>query len=187
MSDQSIADQLSHMRGLTSEQILRSVYFPIPSSDNDARIKHILALMPKYIPLGAIMITGVPYEGRDKLGDMYWMINRPEYKYSLFIFEVTIDMFLHPNCHIPYMCTHPPRAIGVPVDESLDRVKQYIDTFFSKIHEGLLFKGHYNQVLYTSQKDGKTFRNITYRSSDEVNAYITEKLDRLQQHEFMLA
>src|SRR6056300_720421 len=103
------------------------------------------------------------------------MINRPEYKNALFIFNDNEDQFLDESCSAgggnsiirPYQCEDPPRATGISTgiyrknsgqnpgytDLNDGNAKKVIDQGINKIKK-LISSYKYDKIIYSS--DGKS-------------------------------
>jgi hypothetical protein len=145
-------------------------------------------------------VIGSVFRGPSEPGDFRWMITRPEYADTLFIFNDNESEFRahqrHPpgssGCHAgggnavirPYQCQDPPRAAGVPTGatggytELTDHVRATIDDALAAIG-GLLATGRYRQVIYSAANDAGDLGTGIFTVDDEVKRYIVDGLRRL--------
>jgi len=135
------------------------------------------------------------FSGEHQDGDFSWMIERPEYARSLFIFndnEVQFIAFLkgHPtgfeagggNAKIrPYQGHSPIRAAGIPTGnhggyQKLDmNVRGLVDDAIAHIRR-LLATGNYDQVVFSYDPKKKTLGTGIFTVADEVKNYIYESI-----------
>ena len=150
-----------------------------------------------------IEVLPLVFTGANKLGDFYWMIERPEYNDVLFLFNDNEEQFLafinsvgQANkpmgaCSVgggnaiirPYQCQNPPRAAGIPTGDnnggyqSLTRSQQYIDAAILYIRQ-LLETGNYRRVAYSAAPDG-TLGTAIFSPSKQVKDYILTQIRSL--------
>ena len=135
------------------------------------------------------------FSDRRQDGDFSWMIDRPEYARSLFIFNDNEAQFLafhagHAtglsvgggNAAIrPYQGHSPIRAAGIPTGDhggyqQLDtNVRTLVDDAIAHIR-GLLATGNYDQVIFSYDSEEKTLGTGIFKVADEVKTYIYESI-----------
>ena len=101
---------------------------------------------------------------RGQDGDFSWMIDRPEYARSLFIFNDNAAQFLafHAGHHGGY--------------QQLDKnVRALVDDAIAHIR-GLLATGNYDQVIFSYDSRQKTIGTGIFKVADEVKTYIYESI-----------
>ena len=128
-------------------------------------------------------------------GDFSWMIERPEYARSLFIFNDNEKQFneFHNgqegglnkgggNAAIrPYQGHSPIRAAGIPTGNhggytQLDQnVRGLVDDAIAHIRR-LLATGNYDQVIFSYDPKKKTLGTGIFTVADEVKDYIYESI-----------
>lgn len=128
-------------------------------------------------------------------GDFSWMIDRPEYARSLFIFNDNEAQFhaFHTghadglsagggNAAIrPYQGHSPIRAAGIPTGNhggytQLDKnVCALVDDAIAHIR-GLLATGNYDQVIFSYDSKEKTLGTGIFKVADEVKDYIYQSI-----------
>ena len=132
---------------------------------------------------------------RGQDGDFSWMIDRPEYARSLFIFNDNEAQFhaFHTghadglsagwgNAAIrPYQGHSPIRAAGIPTGDhggyqQLDKnVRALVDDAIAHIR-GLLATGNYDQVIFSYDSRQKTIGTGIFNVADEVKNYIYQSI-----------
>lgn len=145
-------------------------------------------------------VTKSQYTGSGCAGDFSWMIDRPEYARSLFIFNDNEMQFIafhtgHEagftagggNAAIrPYQGHSPIRAAGIPTGEKsgyqqLDKnVRALVDDAIAHIQR-LLSTGHYDQVVFSYDAANDTLGTGIFHVADEVKSYIFESIMALEQ------
>lgn len=138
------------------------------------------------------------YSGKNKVGDFGWMIKQPQYNQMLFLFNDNQEQFIAfmkpfmnactpggGNAIVrPYQCTDPPRAAGIPTGKGikgytdLSEAKPFIDEAFKRINN-LLQSGKYTSVGYSAAEDGRSLGTAIFAPSNEVKAYILQKIEEL--------
>jgi hypothetical protein len=129
------------------------------------------------------------------VGDFSWMIDRPEYARSLFIFNDNEAQFIafytgHPlglqagggNAAIrPYQGHSPSRAAGIPTGNSsgfqeLDlNVKALIDDAMAQIRR-LLATGNYDEVIFSYDAKNQMIGTGIFDVGAEVKQYIFDSI-----------
>lgn len=151
-----------------------------------------------------IEILPVVFVGLRQSGDFSWMITRPEYADTLFIFNDNEQQFqafaqyltMGANktlaCGVgggnatirPYQCQNPPRAAGIPTGSSglgytnLITAKPQIDAAIKYIRD-LLATGHYKRVAYSAANDGRTLGTAIFAPSPDIKEYIVKSIESL--------
>ena len=135
------------------------------------------------------------FVGPRQEGDFSWMIERPEYARSLFIFNDNEMQFIafhtgHEagftagggNAAIrPYQGHSPIRAAGIPTGEksgyqNLDlNVRALVDDAMAHIQR-LLATGNYDQVIFSYDAANDTLGTGIFDVADEVKSYIYQSL-----------
>ena len=135
------------------------------------------------------------FVGPRQEGDFSWMIERPEYARSLFIFNDNEMQFIafhtgHEagftagggNAAIrPYQGHSPIRAAGIPTGEksgyqNLDlNVRALVDDAMAHIQR-LLATGNYDQVIFSYDAVNDTLGTGIFDVADEVKSYIYQSL-----------
>jgi hypothetical protein len=135
------------------------------------------------------------FSGPRQDGDFSWMIERPEYARSLFIFNDNEAQFIafhtgHAaglsagggNAAIrPYQGHSPIRAAGIPTGnhggyQKLDKnVRALVDDAIAHIQR-LLDTGNYDQVIFSYDPKQKTNGTGNFQVADEVKNYIYESI-----------
>ena len=135
------------------------------------------------------------FSGGHKDGDFSWMIERPEYARSLFIFNDNEAQFIafhtgHAaglstgggNAAIrPYQGHSPIRAAGIPTGnhggyKKLDKnVRALVDDAIAHIQR-LLATGNYDQVIFSYDARQETIGTGIFQVADEVKNYIYESI-----------
>jgi len=135
------------------------------------------------------------FSGPRQDGDFSWMIERPEYARSLFIFNDNEAQFIafhtgHAaglsagggNAAIrPYQGHSPIRAAGIPTGnnggyQKLDmNVRGLVDDAIAHIRR-LLATGNYDQVIFSYDARQKTIGTGIFNVADEVKKYIYESI-----------
>lgn len=129
-------------------------------------------------------------------GDFEWMINRPEYKKYLFIFNDDEESYKKNsfkkgggNAVIrPFKMTNPQRAIGIPTGclkpfkqgyKTLDSFKaiKYINISINEIKD-LINTGYYENIIYSADENGNLGTNI-FKVGENVKEYIVSELKRI--------
>lgn len=131
-------------------------------------------------------------------GDFAWMIKKPDYAKSLFIFNDNQEQFLEfvdnkdpgfeggGNANIrPYQGDSPPRAMGIPTgtltpykgyQELDDNAKKNIDRSIRRLKK-LLLSGNYNQVIISGDKvNKKTLGTGIFEVNEDVKDYIVQQV-----------
>ena len=145
-------------------------------------------------------VTKSQYTGSGCVGDFSWMIDRPEYARSLFIFNDNEMQFIafhtgHEagftagggNAAIrPYQGHSPVRAAGIPTGERsgyqyLDlNVRALVDDAMAHIHR-LLAGGNYDEVIFSYDATNDTLGTGIFQVANEVKSYIFECIMMLEQ------
>ena len=140
------------------------------------------------------------FVGPRQEGDFSWMIERPEYARSLFIFNDNEMQFIafhtgHEAGFIagggnaairPYQGHSPIRAAGIPTGEKggyqhLDlNVRALVDDAMAHIQR-LLATGNYDQVIFSYDEANNTLGTGIFQVADEVKSYIFECIMALEQ------
>jgi hypothetical protein len=140
------------------------------------------------------------FSGPGQDGDFSWMIDRPEYARSLFIFNDNEMQFIafhtgHAagftagggNAAIrPYQGHSPIRAAGIPTGEKsgyqhLDlNVRALIDDAMAHIQR-LLKSGNYEEVIFSYDAANDTLGTGIFDVADEVKSYIFQSIMALEQ------
>ena len=140
------------------------------------------------------------FVGPRQEGDFSWMIERPEYARSLFIFNDNEMQFIafhtgHEagftagggNAAIrPYQGHSPIRAAGIPTGEksgyqNLDlNVRALVDDAMAHIQR-LLATGNYDQVIFSYDAVNDTLGTGIFDVADEVKSYVFESIMALKQ------
>ena len=135
------------------------------------------------------------FSGGHKDGDFSWMIERPEFARSLFIFNDNEAQFIafhtgHAaglsagggNAAIrPYQGHSPIRAAGIPTGnhggyKKLDKnVRALVDDAIAHIQR-LLATGNYDQVIFSYDARQETIGTGIFQVADEVKNYIYESI-----------
>ena len=133
-------------------------------------------------------------------GDFSWMIDRPEYARSLFIFNDNEMQFIafhtgHAagftagggNAAIrPYQGHSPMRAAGIPTGEKsgyqhLDlNVRALVDDAMAHIQR-LLTSGNYDEVIFSYDAENDSLGTGIFDVADEVKSYIYRSIMALEQ------
>lgn len=151
-----------------------------------------------------IQVLPLIYSGPNKYGDMKWMIQRPEYQDTLFIFNDNQQQFEAfqnwlktgkgrkdactaggGNAIIRlHQCEAKPRAVGVPTGilgvggyQNLAQAKPYIDYAFNYI-KAVMNKYHPAKIAYSATANGDLATNI-FSPSPEVKQYIVQQIYNL--------
>ena len=156
---------------------------------------------PDKAPKVATMkVTKSQYIGPNSVGDFSWMIDRPEYARSLFIFNDNEMQFIafhtgHAagftagggNAAIrPYQGHSPIRAAGIPTGEKsgyqlLDlNVRALVDDAMAHIQR-LLKSGNYDEVIFSYDAENDTLGTGIFHVADEVKSYIYQGIMALEQ------
>jgi hypothetical protein len=132
-------------------------------------------------------------------GDFSWMIDRPEYARSLFIFNDNEMQFIafhtgHAagftagggNAAIrPYQGRSPIRAAGIPTGEKsgyqhLDlNVRALVDDAMAHIQR-LLTSGNYDEVIFSYDAKNDSLGTGIFHVADEVKSYIFQNIIALE-------
>jgi hypothetical protein len=132
-------------------------------------------------------------------GDFSWMIDRPEYARSLFIFNDNEMQFIafhtgHAagftagggNAAIrPYQGHSPIRAAGIPTGEKsgyqhLDlNVRALVDDAMAHIQR-LLTSGNYDEVIFSYDAENDSLGTGIFHVADEVKSYIFQNIMALE-------
>jgi hypothetical protein len=132
-------------------------------------------------------------------GDFSWMIDRPEYARSLFIFNDNEMQFIafhtgHAagftagggNAAIrPYQGHSPIRAAGIPTGEKsgyqhLDlNVRALVDDAMAHIQR-LLTSGNYDEVIFSYDAKNDSLGTGIFHVADEVKSYIFQNIIALE-------
>ncbi len=140
------------------------------------------------------------FSGSQRDGDFSWMINRPEYARSLFVFNDNEAQFIafHKggasglfagggNAAIRPCQGHSPiRAAGIPTGtagcgyaELNHNVRALVDEAIAHIRR-LLATGNYDQVIFSYDPEKKTLGTNIYSPADEVKNYIYQAIVSLE-------
>ena len=145
-------------------------------------------------------VTKSQYTGSGCVGDFSWMIDRPVYTRSLFIFNDNEMQFIafhtgHEagftagggNAAIrPYQGHSPVRAAGIPTGERsgyqhLDlNVRALVDDAMAHIQR-LLKSGNYDEVIFSYDATNDTLGTGIFNVADEVKSYIFQRIMALEQ------
>jgi hypothetical protein len=145
-------------------------------------------------------VTKSQFTGSNCVGDFSWMIDRPEYARSLFIFNDNEMQFIafhtgHEagftagggNAAIrPYQGHSPIRAAGIPTGEKsgyqhLDlNVRALVDDAMAHIQR-LLASGNYDEVIFSYDAANDTLGTGIFLVADEVKSYIFQSIMELDQ------
>jgi len=140
-------------------------------------------------------VTKSQFTGSGRVGDFSWMIDRPEYARSLFIFNDNEMQFIafhtgHDagfaagggNAAIrPYQGHSPIRAAGIPTGEKsgyqqLDlNVRALVDDAMAHIQR-LLRSGNYDEVIFSYDAANDTLGTGIFHVADEVKNYIFQNI-----------
>jgi len=140
-------------------------------------------------------VTKSQFTGSGCIGDFSWMIDRPEYARSLFIFNDNEMQFIafhtgHDagfaagggNAAIrPYQGHSPIRAAGIPTGEKsgyqqLDlNVRALVDDAMAHIQR-LLRSGNYDEVIFSYDAANDTLGTGIFHVADEVKNYIFQNI-----------
>ena len=140
------------------------------------------------------------FVGPRQEGDFSWMIERPEYARSLFIFNDNEMQFIafhtgHEagftagggNAAIrPYQGHSPIRAAGIPTGEKsgyqhLDlNVRALVDDAMAHIQR-LLASGNYDELIFSYDATNGTLGTGIFQVADEVKSYIFESIMAIEQ------
>jgi hypothetical protein len=147
-----------------------------------------------------VRIVRSTFKQDDSIGDFSWMIDRPEYARSLFIFNDNEMQFIafhtgHAagftagggNAAIrPYQGHSPIRAAGIPTGEKsgyqhLDlNVRALVDDAIAHIQR-LLRSGNYDEVIFSYDASNDTLGTGIFDVADEVKSYIYRSIMALEQ------
>ena len=150
--------------------------------------------------VASMKVTKSQYTGSGSVGDFSWMIDRPEYARSLFIFNDNEMQFIafhtgHEagftagggNAAIrPYQGHSPIRAAGIPTGEKsgyqhLDlNVRALVDDAMAHIQR-LLASGNYDEVIFSYDAANDTLGTGIFQVADEVKSYIFQCIMALEQ------
>ena len=140
-------------------------------------------------------VTKSQYSGSNCVGDFSWMIDRPEYARSLFIFNDNETQFkaFHANQPTglyagggnavvrPFQEGSHPRAAGIPTGDGAGyqhlsaHVKGVIDQALDYI-KNLLKSGRYNEIVFCTDSTGQTIGSGIYDIDHAVKNYIFQGL-----------
>ena len=142
-----------------------------------------------------ITLTPSVFDKPARIGDFEWMIDRPEFGRTLFVFNDNEEQFLafHAgrssggtrgggNAVIrPYQVGANPRAAGIPTGKNNrgyprldDNARAQIDRAIEHIR-GLLATGRFDDVRYSATETGELGVKI-YAPGDDVKRYIVSRL-----------
>lgn len=145
-----------------------------------------------------VKVYPTKYVGRGEIGDLEWMIERPEYDDSLFLFMNTEEQYIlfanfingddlgNDICDTEglekYQCVNPPKAVGIPVGSekghyrTIKAAAPYVESALTFIRE-LLKSGIYKRVFYNVGEDflitGSQIPSLSVRK------YITTQINKL--------
>jgi hypothetical protein len=142
-----------------------------------------------------MQVSKSQYTGTNCVGDFSWMIDRPEYARSLFIFNDNEMQFIafhtgHDagftagggNAAIrPYQGHSPIRAAGIPTGEKrgyqhLDlNVRALVDDAMAHIQR-LLASGNYDEVIFSYDAANDTLGTGIFDVADEVKSHTYHSL-----------
>jgi hypothetical protein len=145
-----------------------------------------------------ISVTGSTFSEPGRAGDFTWMIERPEWRDTLFVFNDNEEQFRawqqDPNGGAgctrgggnaairPWRCARPPRAAGIPTGRGgrgypalTDDVRSAIDAAVDVI-EGLLETGRYTRVLYSAGASDDDLGTGIFSVDEGVRRYIVQRL-----------
>lgn len=138
------------------------------------------------------------YGGAGSVGDFGWMIDRPEYARTLFVFNDNETQFYEHqrrqgsshrcspgggNAVIrPYQCRTPPRATGVPTGRaggyaSLAEGQRAIDDAIDRLDD-LLATGDYDAVAFSWDARSHTLGVSIFAPHRDVLNYIVAQIER---------
>ena len=147
-----------------------------------------------------VVVIASQYSKDGECGDFGWMIERPEYADTLFIFNDNENQFRDyvndptsgtsgcqdgkGNAAIRhYRCEDPPRAAGVPTGpgykDLTDDVRGVIDEAFAIIKK-LLATGGYKRVIYSAANSRGDLGTQIFPVGDDVKSYIVAELRKLE-------
>ncbi len=134
-------------------------------------------------------VTGTIFVNRNEIGDFMWMKDQKEYSNSLFIFNDNTEYHdtnrkgagnaIMRKYNKYNEDLEKPISAGIPTgtledggfDELTQEIKKIIDDSFEEIKE-LIKKYKYEEVIYSSDKDGNLGTSIFEVNKDVIN-YIT--------------
>lgn len=137
------------------------------------------------------------FAGPGRIGDFSWMIDRPEYARTLFVFNDNETQFYDHrhrqgtdhrcspgggNAAIrPYQCLTPPRATGVPTGltggyAGLAEGRHAIDDAVARIDE-LLGTGDYDALAFSWDNGTQTLGVSIFAPGRDVLDYIVEQIE----------
>ena len=141
-------------------------------------------------------IIPINYSGRNKYGDFTFMITKPEYQDSLFIFNDNIESKRsyrnglgnaairsynknNPNIDVPRSAGIPTGSLKYKGFKSLTlQNKKYIDDALCIIKE-LILKYKYKRIFYSAEKNGQIGQSL-FKLGDDIVMYITEEIHKLK-------
>lgn len=135
-------------------------------------------------------VIGTTFIKKDQYGDFEWMINQPQYKNSIFIFNDNEEDYNSSKRGGGSACIRPyngvdgrkPRSHGIPTGNSfggyqkLDEWNKYI------IHKSIVelvekvTEFGYDTIYYSSRKDSILIGNGIFQIDERVIIFITDKL-----------
>lgn len=129
-------------------------------------------------------------------GDFAWMIERPEYADSLFVFNDNETSWRghraggYGNCHKgggnavirPYQCVTPPRAVGIPTGDKgagyTSLTASVLDVLGTAVEvvRGLLATGRYKRLIYSAADESGDLGTGIFEVHPDVRRYIVDQL-----------
>jgi hypothetical protein len=145
-----------------------------------------------------VHVCGEVFDGVGKVGDFNWMVQQPEYKDTLFVFNDNTGQFddhrkvpnVGPGCDAgggnaiirPYQCKDPPRALGIPTGPGFDKLtpeaKAYIDKAVDQI-AATVRKYTYARVIYNAADASGRMGTHIFPVGDDVKDYIVARLQAI--------
>ena len=192
----------------TFVQLAKTYYLPEEDTPENrkraTRITRIILDFNNGKPLNKIQILPVVFTRAKQYGDFSWMITRPEYADTLFIFNDNEEQFKYfleclrtgtwtrnacdpggGNSAIrPYQCETPPKAAGIPTGsngrgyQDITTAKPNIDYSIQYIRT-LLNSGRYKRVAYSAAADGRTLGTSIFSPSADIKEYIVKSIENL--------
>ena len=147
-------------------------------------------------PTPQVAVVPLVFNGRGRVGDFAWMVERPEYGRGLFVFNDNEEQFLAflrgepagvrrgggSAVIRPFRTTVPPRAAGVPTgragrgyDGLSPAVLRVVDRALDHVRE-LLATGNYDTLYFSRSTAGPTLGTGVFEVAPEVCHYVYEGL-----------